>query len=359
MKRLIPLLILTCSAFATHEPPYTVPGKIYGSTPQIITPSAGPRVDHGIDAFITGDFIYWTMRMDGLAYAITGSSDGTVNASKGATQYPDWKWKPGFKVGLGLNLPHDGWDVYAEYTWLHSRAWDSTSTNDNNKGVIPTWNIAHLDQLSLGIDTINSTRSSWRAHFNTIDLSLGRNYFISKFLTLRPFIGFKGSWINQIYRVRYTISETQLDSTFRMKNDQRFWGIGLRAGLNTSWHLTQSWSIYGNMALSTLWSQFKVQRRDTRFDTANNGSNTPPLNTLINVTKSEDDFHTIKGIIELGLGIRGEWWFLEDRYHFLVQGGWEEQFWINHNNLMKLTFAQSNHDDLVLQGLTIKARFDF
>ncbi|QVL57594.1 MAG: MOMP family protein [Simkaniaceae bacterium] len=358
MKRLLPLIFATVATFAAQEPPYTIPGKIYESTPQVITPNAGPKVDHGIDVCITADFIYWTARMDGLSYAITGSSDGTLNASKGSVQYPDWRWKPGFKVGLGLNLPHDGWDIYAEYTWLHSRAWDATSIN--HKGILPTWDISHLDQFSTTTASITSARANWKVHINTFDLSLGRNYFISKFLTLRPFVGFKGSWIKQDYHVRYSVLINPLNSTLRMKNDQSYWGIGLRTGMNTAWHLTQAWSLYGDFALSALWSQFEVDRKDTRLDEANNGgANNPSLNTSITVVNSSNDFHTLKGVLELGLGVRGEWWVFEDRYHFLVQAGWEEQLWINHNNLMKLHFTQSDHGDLTLQGLTIKARFDF
>jgi len=59
------------------------------------------------------------------------------------------------------------------------------------------------------------------------------------------------------------------------------------------------------------------------------------------------------------MGLRGEWWFFENRYHFMIQAGWEEQLWINHNNFEKVNGVQANHGDLLLQGLTIKLRFDF
>lgn len=357
MKWLIPFLIFACSALTAHEPPYTIPGKIYESTPQMITPSAGPRVDHGIDACITADFIYWTARMDNLSFVQTGISPGNISTNKGNTKYPDWRWKPGFKVGLGLGLPHDGWDVYGEYTWLHSRAWNST--RENNQGILPSWNIANLLSSS-SVDAIQSAKTTWKLHFNAIDLSLGRNYFISKFLAMRPFIGFKGTWIHHDYSVKYHSVTTELDTNLRMKNNQKYWGIGLRTGLNTAWHFTQTWGIYGNLALSALWSQFEVDRKDTRNDTQNNnGPTNPPLATNITVMNTENDFHTIKGVIEFGIGMLGEWWFLEDRYHFLVQAGWEEQLWINHNQLIKVSMLQSDHGDFVLQGLTIKARFDF
>ena len=334
----------------THE----VAGKIPEKMTRNITPDAGPRVDHGIDVFITADFIYWTARMDGLEYVASGVASDFSGTSKGTVYTPDWDWDPGFKVGIGLNLPHDGWDVYAEYTWLHS------SASDTVRGInlAPAWNIAALIETVSRL--VNDSHANWDVHFNAIDLSLGRNYFVSQFLSLRPFIGFKGSWIDQDYHVRYNVDRNGYVSTFRLCDDQDFWGIGLRTGLDTSWHINKWLSFYGDCALTALWSQFDVDRKDTRNDSQNpGGPNNPPLNTNITIIDTENKFHTIKGVLEFGLGLRGEWWFMEDRYHFLIQAGWEEQVWINFNNLIKGQNDLFQGGDLILQGLTIKTRFDF
>lgn len=362
MKLLTPLLFLTVCTFGAVRQDATQTmkpaGKISPHGREVITPEAGPQVDNGIDAFITGDFIYWTARVDGLGYITTGVSDGTVSSGKGSTKQPNFGWEPGFKAGIGLNLPHDGWDVYAEYTWLHSSATDNHRSSGN--GMSPNWNIANISSFLETPETITSARTNWKLQFSSIDISVGRNYFISQFLTLRPFIGFKGSWIDMDYHVRYTVSNTDTDSILRMKNDQDFWGLGTRPGLNTAFHLAPAWSIYGNFALSALWCQFEIKRRDTRNDSRNSGgANNPPLNTEVTQFNSENDFHTLKGVLEFGIGLRGEWWFANDRYHFLIQGGWEEQVWINFNNLTKISFVEADKGDLGLQGFTLKLRFDF
>ncbi|MCB1107876.1 MAG: autotransporter domain-containing protein [Chlamydiia bacterium] len=355
MKALMLLLTISATVFATtgQERPIKAVGSSIPTHPA--APGAGPRVEHGIDAFITGDFIYWTARMDGLAYVITGQGDQINSVGKGSAKYPDWRWSPGFKGGIGLNLPHDDWDVYAEYTWYQSSAINATNIRGN--GMLPPWNISSILSLLENNSSITQARGKWDIHFYAIDLSLGRNYFISRFLALRPFASLKWGWVNQDYRVRYLLETTNVDSTVSMKNDQDYWGIGLRSGLNTSWHIDTSWSFYANVALSALWSQFEIDRQDTRTDTRNGG--TPQPNTTIVVFNSEDSFHTIKGVIEFGMGLRGEWWFSDNRYHFMIQGGWEEQLWLNHNHLLKTHFTQSDHGDLILQGMTIKLRFDF
>ncbi|MBI3211392.1 MAG: MOMP family protein, partial [Simkania negevensis] len=292
---------------------------------------------NGIDAFITADYLFWTARVDGCGYAFTGAANGGANPPKGSVQHPDWEWKSGFKGGLGLDLPHDGWDLYCQYTYFHSQACDAAEGNT----LQPLWNIGNTFSIS-PTSTINQARVKWKLKFNAVDLELGRNYFISRFLTLRPHIGLKGSWQDQNYRVHYQLAQGQ--SVLTMASKQEFWGIGLRGGLKSGWYLNKNFSVYGDLAIGALWSQFSIDRQDS--------GSTILLNT-------NNNFHTIKAILEFGLGLRAEIWAFEERYHFLLQAGWEEQIWINQNNLMKLTFEESSQGDLILQGFTIKARFDF
>ncbi len=235
MKYLISFLALCATAFSAtqYETPHSTSGSV---TPQDhVTPGAGPRVSHGIDAFITGDFIYWTARMEGLAYVITGIGDQISSVGRGSTKYPDWSWKPGFKAGIGLNLPHDEWDIYAQYTWYYSSASDTTNSRGN--GMLAPWNVSDILSLIPNNESIQQARGAWDIHFSTIDVGLGRNYFISRFLTLRPSIGFKGGWIDQDYSVRYNLSTSNLTSVLKMKNDHDYWGIGLRAGLKPKIHV--------------------------------------------------------------------------------------------------------------------------
>ncbi len=317
-----------------------------------ITPEASPQVTHGIDAFITADFIYWTSRMDGVAYAAGNRSDGTHSVSKGQVYHPDWDWDPGFKVGLGLNLPYDGWDLYVNYTSLNSNSSDSV----DKINLMPTWNISDTLNSAIAKDYLQSASVNWQSRFNVIDVELGRNFYISKALALRPFIGFKGTWQEQDYRLRYNALVEPKEGTreltiLKMKNDQDSWGVGLRTGLNTSWNFVKHFSFYGDLALSGVWMGYDVERRDSRRPAS---SNTATTQVYI-----EDNHHSIEGVLEFGIGLRGQWYFFEERYSFLLQAGWEEQIWINHNRLVRLFVNESANGDFVLQGLTLKARFDF
>ncbi|MCH9630955.1 MAG: hypothetical protein S4CHLAM37_09660 [Chlamydiia bacterium] len=339
-----------------------------------ITPNAGPRVTNGADVFITADFIYWTGRMDGLGYARTGMDDfdgiqiaASPNATSGSTKFPPRKFDPGFKAGIGLNLGHDGWDIYLNYTWFHSNHTNSSSsTFTDSRGLVPLWDVSTVgtiigrDQFSPIIETfvyVQEAKGKFRLRFNNFDLELGRNYYISQYLTLRPHIGLKGCWYKENYNVTYTtfLNADVADEVdqVRLKLRQHYWGVGIRTGLDTAWYFDKNWSIFGDVAFSGLWGRFDVTRRDfADLDL------TDPT-TTVKVIHTSNDFHTMKPVLEFELGLRFDYWFSDDDYHFGIQAAWEEQLWINHNNIFALTDGWGSHGDLGFQGFTLKLRFDF
>lgn len=345
-KYLLPLLGLCCMCFADE-------GYDTGSYREI-TPNAGPRVSGGADVFITADFIYWKAYEEGLGYATTGyGSTGITPTSRGSVKQPDFKFEPGFKVGLGLNLSHDGWDLYAEYTWRHAGNTKSRTREDAGDSTL-RYNWTPLDGNAVplsGSDRLTFASGNWRLQFNVLDAEIGRNFYISRYLTLRPFTGFKGTWQDQNYIVKYeTIPSPTLFDLIRIGQHENFWGVGIRSGLDTAWHATKHWSIVGNVALTALWSDYSVKRRDrTRSSDVVDSSVT--FNT-------KNGFSTIKPILELQLGLRWETWFYDDDYHISFLVGWEEQIWFSRNQFIHL-FEESAHGDLTMHGLTIHGRFDF
>ena len=71
----------------------------------------------------------------------------------------------------------------------------------------------------------------------------------------------------------------------------------------------------------------------------------------------KNDYDALKGVIEFMIGLRYESWFSNERFHALLEAGWEEQLWISNSNFFRI--EENAHGDMTLHGLTIKARFDF
>ncbi|MDN3509618.1 MAG: Lpg1974 family pore-forming outer membrane protein [Candidatus Neptunochlamydia sp.] len=303
-----------------------------------LTPCAGPRVRNGMDLYISADFIYWTARLDTLTYA-----------KKGNILSVDWSWDPGFKAGLGWIFCHGCWDMNLQYTWLYTNV-----DGDYHGGhILPSYDLLPVD-LPQNHVTFRGAHAHFDLHYQIGDLELGRNYYVSRTLKLRPFIGMKGTWQKQYYKVGYYgFPITPLNFfNFRAKFDQALslWGLGMRGGINTSWQFSKYIALYGNMAFTGIWLHYDIDRKDTFFTF---GTSITEATTFI-----QDCLRVIKPAMEFALGLRGEGYFGCGRYHILAQVGWECQIWPN-QTFYVTTNGHYDRYDLNLHGFTGKIRFDF
>jgi hypothetical protein len=317
-----------------------------------ITPTAEPAVTRCADPFLTADFIWWRPQQDGLEYAFNGTSDGSVDADKGRLHRPHFEYQPGFKVGAGLKFRHDGWDIFAQYTWLRSDEDDSRSSvhSDADGDSNVQSNIFIPDSLG-GLETFwaDEAKANWSLHFNVLDLELGRNFWISKWLTLRPFVGMKFSWNDQKYNVEYEGAEFEefnpSNVKLHMKLDQT--SVGLRTGLNTNWYMWKNWAIFGEFAVSGIWNDFDSSRKD----------HVATATSEVTLNHINRDVHNVSAVIEWALGLRFETAFHKDAYMFMLQAGWEEQVWFDQNQFVM--FPNQTPANLNFEGLTVKAGFYF
>jgi hypothetical protein len=328
---------------------------------QMITPNAGPRVQDGADVFLTADFIYWSVREEGLNFASTGLATGSIpvaSLARGSTYNPGFTWQPGFKVGMGLQMAHDGWDIFAEYTWLNNPANSNTIVNSSSSGyeLTPTVTMDPLFQFAT-VTSIDTAIGSWRSNFNTADLDLGRQYFISHYLILRPFAGLKASWQKQTYKVAYGTTTGSSVAFTSNTMRERFFGIGLRSGMDAAFQFDKNWSMYGDLALSALASHFNINETvKTYTATTTNGVVAETTAEYLNSTKAV--CNTISPVLEVGMGLRWDYWFNDDSYHVGMALGWEQQVWFGMNRLTTIYYPATS-GDLTMSGVTFKFRFDF
>jgi len=312
-----------------------------------ITPIASPCVEDWVDPFITADFIWWRVQEDGLEYAFTGAGNGVVDATKGKLQHPSFKYEPGFKIGAGGKFRHDGWDVYTQYTWLHTRGANSVASSATQT---VQSNIFLPTDGDLETSAVTSASSHWKVKLNSLDLELGRNFWISKWLTLRPYSGMKFTWNRQKFSANYngltglSTPYTGDDLTMQMKIKQ--FGVGLRSGLDTAWYMWKDWSIFGEFSATGLLNYFNSTRQDTNDTTGIVLNNVQKIST-----------HRVTAVLEWALGLRFEATFSNDDYMLMVQAGWEQQVWFNQNQFIFMPNSAAN--DLNFEGLTIKAGFYF
>ncbi len=317
-----------------------------------ITPNAGPKVKGGQDYFLVAEFIYWTARLDSFTYAKSGIGElAPQNVPAGNAHSLGWSWDPGFKVAFGWATDHGGWDIQLKYTWYYNRASDHTNNNPLYPGFLITPKETKIDTVF----PIKNATANWNLHYQIGDLELGRNYLVNRFLKLRPFVGLKGTWQNQTLKNTFSdLFLAGIKDTYDVKArfHQEVWGGGILFGLNTSWQFTNWFNLYSDFAASALCLSYSLHRHDSV--TVNFPHDAPTFST----TNIRETVLNIKPLFEWGIGLRMETYFCNNRFHILLQAGWEAIVWPNQTLYLSLS-DHYDRFDLNIQGLTIKSRFDF
>ncbi|MBS0604475.1 MAG: hypothetical protein JSS60_05490 [Verrucomicrobia bacterium] len=364
------LFVLTMTSVSAESASNEEPRKPKGVTTQptrVITPPQAPKVPHGVNGFVTADFIYWRTTVDNYQYAASGvaivGDDGVTPVpphKRGETPSPGFDFQPGFKVGAGLKFAHDGWDLYANYTWLNPETFKDSLSSSSGDIVGPA-------DPYYGSPTLSKVKDRFQQTFNVLDLELGRQFFLSKYLTLRPYFGLKSAWINQTQKNFLTVFNNDTNglgvNSFSVPNGETItnliqkqklesWGIGIRAGIAPVWYFIKNFGLYGNLAVSGMWTTFQNHSK-TSFKGTITDPTTGAVSSVSGVTANIGrSFHTVTPVIELGLGLTYMAFFHQDAYALTVSAGWEEQMWIGFNG----GFPGGSMSQ---QGFTFKAGFEF
>lgn len=409
----------------------------------VINPPVRPLVEKGYGVFATGSFLWWKAIQDDLHYvskaaSVTCPGNFLLNSYDGKLYNPDFKWDYGFELGLGYNLPYDGWDLYAN--WIR---FDTSAKNKHCGCLCPPGANANATRPVMqqpgkcnGINvpptcppcadivlfptfapvitsdqyaTTLQASSHWNLHLNLIDGELGRDFYVSKKLTLRPSIGIRGAFVDQTLDVNYRsnlniinpinagfgIDSASLigtaSSCSKFEND--FQGVGPKFGIDTDWILGKGFSIYGNAAIALVWGEFDIESNSVFNICADFEATTVTLQSisqLVNESNSyrlRQEFHSTKAMTDLALGVQWQMTFM-DRIGLLLQLGWDHHLLFNQNQMIRLLeqftpfplaplvpgILQSvipnltttevfvtprRNGDLSLQGLTFTARLDF
>jgi hypothetical protein len=320
----------------------------------MINPPARPVVKDGTNLWIQADALFMQASEDGLSYAVDTNTSGIPIATglDGKVKNVSYDWSWGFRVGLGYNFDHDGWDGLINWTWFRSHE------TKHQTVVAPSVLVPTSPAFAANVGTpltATSAHGKARLHFNLLDFELGREFFVSKWLTLRPHFGARAAWISRTFKTEYSrLSAGPVE--LEVKNQNRFRAGGARAGLNTQWGLGCGWSFFGDFAMSLLYG---TQRLHATQD------NETPNARIIDV---HSNWSAVRAMADLAAGLRWDHLFCEDNYRIRLQLGWEQHMFFGFNKDMNFTSPTvagnpgkffANQGDLSVSGVSFQARFDF
>jgi len=231
----------------------------------MINPQGRPQVRDGADLFIFADLLYWNAHQNGMNVAVEQKDPSVsftqrLNDSEVMDLRGKWNW--GFRTGLGYNTMHDGWDL--KLTWL--RFTDTAHKLRDGKGkdiFYPTQTMAEMSGTFGFAASADKVRGYWGFNLNQLDLDMGREFFVSKWLTLRPHVGLRTDWIHQKFNSSYyNLSSSALRPDVTVEQKDHWWGLGLAGGLDTQWGLGNGWSIFGNAAAAIVYGFHQMHIED-------------------------------------------------------------------------------------------------
>ena len=343
----IPSFFYLCSlAFA--EPSDAYPSKPPSCVPdKAVTPSARTCSElNGV--YVTGEFIYWKARTDELFSSLFMEATSTPSGLERSFRpiEPDYQFDPGFKLGLGGELPFDGWDLYLNWTHFHTTPTFSTSSNQPN--------IVDFETLERIAEFIGrSIKQSWNVMFNSLDFDWGRRFYLSRTLTVRPSFGGKVAWLHQKFQSAITEVEAVTSGVPANPNlinaKTNFWGIGPYAAFEGKWTFGFGLGLYGELSGAILWGKF--DQRTIITGNQLNGANVASQDILVVF-----ETHRVRPTAQAFIGLDWEWCFIPKWLSLNLRAGYETQiFWSQVINVIQGV----KEPDVTFEGFTFMGRIDF
>lgn len=328
--------------------------------------------------FAEASYLYWRATEDNVDYGIRlsypindfFSHDRDIKAKM---EKPHLKWNSGVRLGIGSFLPrHEYWDVslYATYYYNSGRS-QSSPQFENNESLNPAWNSTLLGP---------SFHSTVRTQLNLYsgDLAFGRNFTLSSWAILHPFIGVRGAVITQSYYNRNnsvfpsTITGEFLIFPTRFKAENELYGVGPRIGTDLLFRLGKGWLLQANLSSSFLWAHYEVSEKF-------NGQTSPldnERNPLATRIKGRDSGQALRTNVEGFLGIGWETWGRDHTVRFAPSIRFEISQWFAVNQWFDLRnsgslvpaptrigrfglISKRHYGNLGFRGISINCQADF
>lgn len=320
-----------------------------------ITPPVSPMGTNNYDVNFEAGFLWWTANVTNLSYATKYAVvDVGSNAAPGTTSIQperisefDWEWSPGARTSFGVTTNYDGWDVTADWLYFHNSFNDSQGVH----APIPFRNqpigTELLSNAWAPFSAVDSmvTRIVGEGGFqmNQVDLLVGRNFWLSPRLTLRPYGGARGHFSHLDFRSKKTLDGTSMNQEvgFAQWNDyqkQKFWSVGIVGGFDTSWNIYKALNIFGSGGMSLCYGPFKNR---THFRTILRSANRLQIVHETHTRRNHDQVWTLQQIIDLALGIRIQNQWINPKFHetfrLILDIGWEMHLYPSYNHLDQVT----------------------
>lgn len=315
-------------------------------------------VDDCMDVFTTAEFTYQILTQENMELGfVNDKRNGSVTLD-GKWINPDFEYKPGFKIGLGVNLDRDHWSLHAKYAWC--RGTHRTSKTIDPNGDLEIYPFSSFSELVSS--SFTEAKQTWRFAMDIGDVVLARRFAVGESLSFHPFLALRAAWIRQHLNNTYGGEQTRSVGyqSVVVRESACSWALGPRLGFDLDWALGCGFTLYGVGAEDLLF---------TRYSSLNTDQKALLANGLTDRTYSyqfrQRNVDYLRNHLDLELGFGWDTYFARDQWHIDFRAGYVFEAFFDQNMFRvypdDLAVAKSScpNGNLFVHGLSVKARLDF
>ncbi len=207
--------------------------------PLAFLPPATVRPLKAIGIATYADFLYWYTYTDGLAIAHT---------SKELT-FPNFKFKPGFRLGISGQSKNLETEVLGEYTWFHHKF----HSNNLISSFGLSW-ISNFDHTTSGRGPLSH---SWDIRLDQADFLFVRPHYSSANTIFSPSFGIRALRFEQ--SLKSTFTDSQQDPV-EISCSTSSVSLGPKTDVKCEYFLTDHLKALSSASLSLLFTKFSKVR---------------------------------------------------------------------------------------------------
>lgn len=295
---------------------------------------------------VNADFLWWKAVEDSLPVAVVVDSTATELGSDSSADIlnPNYKWKPGFRIGIDYQPCGCDWDFYASWTHFNSKATRNFGPGLATETITPQW--GSLTPFNASLATLSS---SWHLNLNWADFEFNKTFCANSCFKFGIHGGLRAVWIDQKFNFSITnASTTPVTNSLHSKSD--YSSIGVVAGIDASWLVGCGFSVNASAGGALLYGRQKSRVSETLVtvgatDTIGGSSN----------------YYISRAMTDLRLGVAWET-CITDCMTLALEADWEHHILFNQNQFPRGSSTSSSRPrdgDLTMQGLTLSGTLFF
>lgn len=295
----------------------------------------------------TGSFLYWYAKEQGIGYTNEPANVLTHdNFTSNSVINPSFSWEPGLRLGLGYTKSNRRWSFRTEWIYLPSKADGSKRVNSGAPNFAGTYPIWSMGPDTLVGDYVSSSSSHWHLVSNILDVyAQYHSPCFFRCLELLPFVGARGSFLNQKLKVKYS-GGTFFNGIDVNTLHSHYHAAGPRVGLDAECFIAYGLCLFGRGAASPLFGDIFMKQKEMYL-------------ARERFHRSHDHYHFVLST-DYAFGLKWQREAIRKKLYTTLSVAWEGELFFYANSFYRGPhhfFSDNRH--LFLQGLTFTFGLDF